>query len=150
MVGVIAKYKYAAGASPFGLGTGGGAAGKRQSGYHSPVASSCLSAFEHEIEFRGIVPQLAELFGANRTMLWFAGHEHRLAVYGYNSLTEAAGFYLRCIGHGGMPVEVDKSVPRSADPAAPENRNLILYDKRVRERIEGNIALGIMGMRSCN
>ena len=106
---------------------------------------ACLSAFDREIEFRAIIPQLAALFGANRTLLWFAGHEHRLAVYGYNPLADGTGFYLRCIGHGGMPVEVDKSIPRSADPAAPKNRNLVLYDKRVRERIGGDIALGHNG-----
>jgi hypothetical protein len=125
----------------------------------------CYSAFE-AYEFQAIMAQIAPLF-ANRNMLWFWGHEHRLAFYGYNSLApdggaaagggvaipgsgaapggEGAGFFARCIGHGGMPVELGTFKTKGATPADPANRNLVMYDGRLRATIDNNIALGHNG-----
>ncbi|HEY1241487.1 MAG TPA: metallophosphoesterase [Bryobacteraceae bacterium] len=49
--------------------------------------------------------QLAELFG-NQEFVWLWGHEHRFAVY--NKFRKDGGItaYGRCVGHGGMPVEM--------------------------------------------
>src|SRR5215469_4713651 len=49
-------------------------------------------------------------------VLWFWGHEHRIAVYGRHHADRGLEAWGRCIGHGGMPVEfphrvVDASVP---------------------------------------
>jgi len=42
--------------------------------------------------------------GIQRPVLWFWGHEHRLAGYDLYGTCELKS-YGRCIGHGGMPVE---------------------------------------------
>jgi hypothetical protein len=47
--------------------------------------------------------QLAKLI--HRPVIWFWGHEHRLAIYEKFSVKEGIEAYGRCIGHGGMPVE---------------------------------------------
>jgi Calcineurin-like phosphoesterase len=46
--------------------------------------------------------QLAKLI--HRPVIWFWGHEHRLAIYEKFSVKEGIEAYGRCIGHGGMPV----------------------------------------------
>ncbi len=102
----------------------------------------CFSAFE-EAEFRAIIPQLAPLLG-QRDVLWFWGHEHRLCFYGYNALG-GAGCFARCIGHGGMPVEIGEFELKGKTAADMANRNLVFYDNRVRETIDGDIFLGHNG-----
>lgn len=59
------------------------------------------SAFEdwYQIPSR----QLAKLI--HRPVLWYWGHEHRLAIYDKFSVKDGIEAYGRCIGHGGMPVE---------------------------------------------
>ncbi len=42
--------------------------------------------------------------GIQRPVLWFWGHEHRLAGYDLYGTTDLRSFG-RCIGHGGMPVD---------------------------------------------
>jgi len=42
--------------------------------------------------------------GIQRPVLWFWGHEHRLAGYDLYGTTDLKSFG-RCIGHGGMPVD---------------------------------------------
>jgi hypothetical protein len=114
----------------------------------------CFSAFEQD-EFQAIIPQIAPLLG-QRNVLWFWGHEHRLSFYGHNSLGVAAspggappiggaGCFARCIGHGGMPVEIDEFKLKGKTATDKANRNLVLYDGRVRETIGGNIPLGHNG-----
>ena len=46
--------------------------------------------------------QLARLI--HRPVMWFWGHEHRLAIYEKFSVKDGIEAYGRCIGHGGMPV----------------------------------------------
>jgi hypothetical protein len=41
----------------------------------------------------------------HRPVIWFWGHEHRLAIYEKFRVQEGIEAYGRCIGHGGMPVE---------------------------------------------
>jgi len=59
------------------------------------------SAFEDS--YRGLADQLWKA-GVRRPVLWFWGHEHRLAGYDLCGPGELKS-YGRCIGHGGMPVE---------------------------------------------
>jgi hypothetical protein len=54
--------------------------------------------------------QLAEFFP--RPVLWFWGHEHRLAVYNLFGLPGGIQAYGRCIGHGGMPVDISPSTTK--------------------------------------
>ena len=102
----------------------------------------CFSAFEKD-EFQAMVSQVASLLGG-RNVLWFWGHEHRLAFYGYNALG-GGGCFARCIGHGGMPVEIGEFKLKGSGATDKANRNLVFYDKRVRKTINGNIALGHNG-----
>jgi hypothetical protein len=63
-----------------------------------------ISSFEHEYD--NAAEQLSEFPElSGREVLWFWGHEHRLAGY---ELCGDAGIraHGRCIGHGGMPVEL--------------------------------------------
>ena len=54
--------------------------------------------------------QLAEFF--SHPVLWFWGHEHRLAIYEEFGVRGGVRAFGRCIGHGGMPVELPPTLPR--------------------------------------
>ncbi len=77
-----------------------------------------VSAFEDE--YPAAAKQLSKFIG-NKPVLWFWGHEHRLAGYALagDSGIRAHG---RCLGHGGMPVK------RTTE--AHRNRPLLFYDER--------------------
>ncbi len=76
------------------------------------------SAFE--CGFPKPAQQLSDLI--KRPVLWFWGHEHRMAVYGKFSVGGIEAFG-RCLGHGGMPVDIGIA-PR------PGEAPLVLYDDR--------------------
>ncbi len=61
----------------------------------------CHSAFGewYQIPSR----QLASII--RRPVLWFWGHEHKLAIYDKYAVPQGIEAYGHCIGHGGMPVE---------------------------------------------
>ena len=67
----------------------------------------------------------------NRTVLWFWGHEHRLAFYGAGAVKGGITAIGRCIGHGGMPLEDINSKVRTGKSASQVK--LVAYDKRERE-----------------
>jgi hypothetical protein len=72
--------------------------------HHQPT-----SAFEKP--FLKPAQQLASLdFFRNREFLWIYGHEHRFTVYEKQTIAESLQVYPRCIGHGGMPVDVSKLI----------------------------------------
>ena len=58
--------------------------------------------------------------GVQRRVLWFWGHEHRLAGYDLNG-TGSLKSYGRCVGHGGMPVDLGMPV-REPHPLFYDNR----------------------------
>ncbi len=64
--------------------------------------------------------QLAKLI--HRPVIWYWGHEHRLAIYDKYRVPGGIETYGRCIGHGGMPVERGR-------PDIPDSRWLA-YDNR--------------------
>jgi hypothetical protein len=66
--------------------------------------------------------QLAKLI--HQPVIWFWGHEHRLAVYDRFSVENGIDVHGRCIGHGGMPVE------RGAAPDIPDCRWLAWDNRR--------------------
>lgn len=58
--------------------------------------------------------------GVRRRVLWFWGHEHRLAGYDLNGTGDLKS-YGRCVGHGGMPVDMGSPV-REPRPSFYDNR----------------------------
>ena len=88
------------------------------------------SAFEGF--YNRIVQQLIPVFGDKRSFIWFWGHEHRLAFYGVDAQKDVLKAFGRCIGHGGMPVELGNQVEldEPEDDRATQ-QSLIFYDQRV-------------------
>lgn len=107
----------------------------------------CFSAFEDEFPNPG--KYISQLLKPGRDIIWLWGHEHWFSVYGSNKLDNGSKIYARCVGNSGMPVEINKKkelkCPKSKDIDDPVNRNLVLFDCRERERIDGDIALGYNG-----
>jgi Calcineurin-like phosphoesterase len=48
----------------------------------------------------------------SRPVLWFWGHEHRMAIYPEYGVEGGIRAFGRCIGHGGMPVELPPKHPK--------------------------------------
>lgn len=107
----------------------------------------CFSAFE--AEFPGPMNSISTLMNPGRDLIWLWGHEHWFSVYGANKMHNGANVFARCVGNSGMPVElyVQGGVkrPKNNMPHSSENRNLVIYDQRQREVINGNIPLGHNG-----
>ena len=72
----------------------------------------------------------------NRPVIWFWGHEHRMAIYDLFGSRGALKAYGRCIGHAGMPV--DRGNPKCR--RAP----WLVYDNRVYKTF-GKTAVGFNG-----
>jgi hypothetical protein len=79
--------------------------------------------------------QLSEFF-PNQEIVWMWGHEHRMAIYGKFSLAAGGGLvaYGRCLGHGGMPVEVSK--PDNFDTS---KASLTFYDASTHPISDGTL-----------
>ena len=97
-----------------------------------------FSAFD-KVVFANPAQQLAELLGTDRSVLWFWGHEHRLSLYGENVMNNGLRVFGRCIGHGGMPVDIDQ------EPGNDSLRNLVVFDKRLRKKIDEKYPVGYNG-----
>lgn len=93
-----------------------------------------FSAFEEDIPKPG--EQLKKIIG-DREVLWFWGHEHRMSIYDKNCLKNNLNVYGRCIGNGGMPVELVSGVSKYHD-------KVIAYDNRSRFKLK-NTDLGYNG-----
>ncbi len=88
-----------------------------------------ISAFREDYFKPG--EQLCELLGeAARPVVWIWGHDHRLVGYHLGQNRSELQAYGRCIGHGGMPVEV--KLPHNNK----ESDKMAFYDRRVRTRIK--------------
>jgi len=84
--------------------------------HHQPV-SSFDQAYQKPAQ------QLAEWgFLNGREFVWLFGHEHRLAIYKEQTIANTLRAYPRCIGHGGMPVDLTRL--KQPDP------NVLYYDPR--------------------
>jgi len=76
--------------------------------------------------------QLAEFFAG--PVLWFWGHEHRVAIYEKYTVSGGIPAFGRCIGHGGMPVDLPPARPKHAqciveftdDRPYPNDENLTI------------------------
>lgn len=78
-----------------------------------------------------VVPaeQLKPLLGS-RALLWYWGHEHRMALYARHNTMNGITAFGRCVGHGGMPVK------RGEKPDI-KDCNCVLYDDRKFPNKEG-------------
>jgi hypothetical protein len=82
--------------------------------HHQPISS-----FEHA--FKKPAEQLSQLgFLNGQEFVWLYGHEHRLTVYNPQPVASSLRAYPRCIGHGGMPVELTK--------LSQSDSNILYYD----------------------
>jgi hypothetical protein len=91
-----------------------------------------FSAFDSE--YRRVGRQLRPYL--DRVLLWFWGHEHRFAAYapfGFDGTRVRA----RCIGHGGMPIELGAAIARP-------DRPLVCTDDRQARELGGQ-AIGYCG-----
>jgi hypothetical protein len=80
--------------------------------------------------------QLAEFVSG--PVLWFWGHEHRMAIYDEFRVRDGIRAFGRCIGHGGMPVDLP--------PARPKHSQCVVEftDKRNYPNDE-NLTIGFNG-----
>ena len=90
--------------------------------------------------------QLAEFF--RRPVLWFWGHEHRLAIYPENGAPGGIRAYGRCIGHGGMPVDLPPEEPKHADcPVEFVDRRHYRNDENLTIGLNGFVRMVLEGNR---
>ena len=98
------------------------------------------SAFEKK--YPKIMKQLVKIIGTERSIIWLWGHEHRLSFYGVHAQNDKLKAFGRCIGHGGMPVDIGKngevSAPKKLDA---DQQSLIAYDARINPAYENNLKL---------
>lgn len=102
-----------------------------------------ITAFKGEDEYIVPASQLAALIGADRPVLWIWGHEHKLSIFKKAQFNNGIIAYGRCIGHGGMPVEV-KSGSFQLSTSGRGYPYLVAVDDRVMIE-QDNVALGYNG-----
>ncbi|HEY4966630.1 MAG TPA: metallophosphoesterase [Puia sp.] len=66
-----------------------------------------ITAFKTETEYMKPAAQLAQLIGKDRPVVWLWGHEHKFSTFEKAQVGDGITAYGRCIGHGGMPVELN-------------------------------------------
>jgi Calcineurin-like phosphoesterase len=101
-----------------------------------------VSSFKKEKDYDVPAKQLAEIIGVSKKVIWIWGHEHRFAMYGKYKSKKGVTAYGRCIGHGGMPVELQKI---EIDRRKSARSKLICYDTRVKGIIDKDNTIGWNG-----
>jgi hypothetical protein len=90
--------------------------------------------------------QLAEFFA--RPVLWFWGHEHRMTIYKEFGLDGNIKTFGRCIGNGGMPVDLPPSNPKHPEcPVEFVDARVYQSDEKVKVGYNGFARLTIQGNR---
>jgi hypothetical protein len=101
-----------------------------------------VSAFREHYTRPG--EQIQELLGESaREIIWFWGHDHRLVIYNKAQNGNGPVAYGRCLGHGGLPVEI--KMPESEE----DKSKIMFYDRRVRKIIKRH-QLGYNGFVKLN
>jgi hypothetical protein len=91
-----------------------------------------FTAFEGGQSFERPAEQIAEIMGEKKSkmpVIWYWGHQHILSLYELNKVGKGIPAYGRCIGHGGMPIDV-VSIIKSADVKCAIDNKLLYYDPR--------------------
>jgi hypothetical protein len=86
-----------------------------------------ITAFKGEGEFTAPAKQLADAIGQDKDILWLWGHEHKFSVYEKAQVKDGPTAHGRCIGHGGMPIEINGF---ETDPTKSGYDKLIMVDER--------------------
>jgi len=91
--------------------------------------------------------QLAEFISG--PVLWFWGHEHRLAIYPEFHVNGGIRAFGRCIGHGGMPVDLPGD-PKHEDCAVEfvDTRPYLNNDENLTIGFNGCVQLALRGSRA--
>jgi hypothetical protein len=99
--------------------------------HHQP-----MSAFDKRV-YPNLAVQLRPYL--DRVALWFWGHEHKLAGYEGYAMNGGPRIRGRCIGHGGMPIELGwVPLPKNAAP-------VVFSDERYSGRAVKGTKLGFCG-----
>jgi hypothetical protein len=102
-----------------------------------------FTAFQNESQYQAPASLLAGLIGKDRPVLWLWGHEHKLSMFEQAQIGNGITAYGRCIGHGGMPIELDaKEFKR--DPDSHGAAKLVMVDQRKKPGT-GSYPLGYNG-----
>jgi Calcineurin-like phosphoesterase len=88
-----------------------------------------VTAFKGEGEYRKPAAQLASLIGTEREALWIWGHEHKFSMFEKVRVREGITAYGRCIGHGGMPIELSTKT-FTMDASKNGFPRLVMVDQR--------------------
>lgn len=80
--------------------------------------------------------QLTEFFD-DQEVVWIWGHEHRLGIYDKFHTDGGITAYGRCLGNGGMPVDLGTPDPKKAP--------LLLYDRDRSHPLENGVQVGQNG-----
>jgi hypothetical protein len=88
-----------------------------------------ISAFKTETEYQKPAAQLARLIGKDRPVIWIWGHEHKFSTFEKAQVADGITAHGRCIGHGGMPVELKSKSFQIKDSAKGATR-LVMVDTR--------------------
>jgi len=86
-----------------------------------------ITAFKDEGEYLVPAEQLAKLIGKTRPVVWIWGHEHKFSMYEKAQVNDGITAYGRCIGHGGMPIELN-TFERNSNSHG--NSKLVMVDTR--------------------
>ena len=126
--------------------------GKPEPDKPDPRGIVILSHIQYCSAFEGQYPRAAEVLNKifpGKEVIWIWGHEHRFAVYNRYQSPNGIAAYGRCIGHGGMPVEIGKIRDHKEQHTLPKPKkrcgcSLVCYDDRKKETI-GKTILGYNG-----
>jgi len=88
--------------------------------------------------------QLKEFF-AQQPVLWFWGHEHRLVIYQEYAQGGGIRAFGRCIGHGGMPIELPGRLKDANCPVEFEDTRLYSNDENLTVGFNGYATLSLRG-----
>ena len=90
---------------------------------------------EFDTEYTRVGSNLAPYL--EKTLLWLWAHEHRFAAYAPFAFDGSQKVRARCIGHGGMPIELNGKRKRA--------RNLVFVDQRETPEKLGGEPIGYCG-----
>jgi hypothetical protein len=95
-----------------------------------------ITAFNRQGEFIVPAEQLARLIGKTRPVIWLWGHEHKFSIFGKAQIGDGITAYGRCMGHGGMPVELEEKAFERSTTKHGYNK-LVMVDTRTRVNTPG-------------